>query len=54
MALKEVLGMPSGLFEEQLMSVRVDGKQVNVIDYYNQLFMPEIRSYLKQLRNGNG
>jgi hypothetical protein len=49
-ATKEVLGLASGPFEDLFQGVKINEKRENIIDYYNKLFVPAIKQYLKQLR----
>lgn len=51
-ASKDVLGLAAGPFEELFQTVKMEERRKNIIDYYNELFMPSVRQYLKQLRSG--
>lgn len=53
-ALKEVLGLASGHFNELVEAVRIGERRINIIVYYNNLFVPSVRQYLKQLRSSSG
>ena len=39
--------MPQGQFEDLVQTVTFNNEKHNIIDYYNDLFVPSIRNFLR-------
>lgn len=48
---REVLGLSAPNYEELIDRVRIGEKRDNIIMFYNMIFVPALKGYLKLLRN---